>query len=826
MSVNDGELQKSDERLSGPRTELLRSTRSEKWARPPQWLFLAFGVVFPIVVLLVELTTRMCAVDLFDPIPTVWHVVLILLVPAANLAIWVAGRTGNVWSFRALGMANGIAMGVSFFYALLFLPVLPLAVLAIMFLGLGFLPMAPIFSFIAGIRGHYYLRNLAGARSLWKVPGTALGLGILLTVVLLLELPGTLTQVALSAACSTDPETRKTAIQVLRAAGSRNVMLRACYLPSGRNMAPIGSIRSLWSDPVSPEKAKEMYFRVTGVPYNAVPAPPGIPRWGAAGPVRAFDADPDVGGARVGGAQSDLSLAASRIDGSVDADAALAYVEWTLEFRNDSPLDQEARAQIGLPHGSVVSRVTLWVNGEEREAAFAGRGKATEAYKKVVRKRRDPLLVTTCGPDRVLVQCFPIPPQGGTMRLRLGMTVPLILDREERALLQLPRFVERNFRVGSEPQHLVWIESRSKVRSGVSSLTPEQPSSELYAVRGTLTENELAGPGCLIEAERSRAASMCWAEDPSRDKDGIVLQTIRQEPANAPEAVVVVVDGSQSLARPRSEVAETIARIPAGIKVSAVIAGDDLIEIPGTAGEAENRVRQQITARLAEFPYAGGCDNVPALARAWDIASGRRESVILWIHGTQPVLMQSVEVLRQKWERRPGGPRLYSIQTSLGPDRVLEKLDGLEAVRPVPRLGALTEDLDRLFSRWRQKTILAAVRERIEKDRVEKTDSGKKTSAHLVRLWAKDEVARLGAIETQQAHEDAIELATAYHLVTPVSGGVVLENQQQYDAEGLTPASRTEVPAVPEPETWAMIVIALALVLWAVYRRRHLCVAR
>lgn len=103
----------------------------------------------------------------------------------------------------------------------------------------------------------------------------------------------------------------------------------------------------------------------------------------------------------------------SRQDGVVYPEAALAYLEWTLEFRNDSILQREARAQIALPPGAVVSRLTLWIDGEEREAAFGGRSQVKTAYKETVQQRRDPVLVTTCGPDRVLVQCFPVPPGGG-----------------------------------------------------------------------------------------------------------------------------------------------------------------------------------------------------------------------------------------------------------------------------------------------------------------------------------------------------------------------------------------------------------------------------
>jgi hypothetical protein len=69
-----------------------------------------------------------------------------------------------------------------------------------------------------------------------------------------------------------------------------------------------------------------------------------------------------------------------------------------------------------------------------------------------------------------------------------------------------------------------------------------------------------------------------------------------------------------------------------------------------------------------------------------------------------------------------------------------------------------------------------------------------------------------------------IEAATAmglrYSLVTPLTGAVVLENQQQYRDAGLEPVPPGSVPTVPEPEIWAMIIIALFLIVWVGVRPR------
>jgi len=58
-----------------------------------------------------------------------------------------------------------------------------------------------------------------------------------------------------------------------------------------------------------------------------------------------------------------LFLESSRLDTTVHSDAAWSYTEWTMEFRNDSRQQREARAQLLLPPGGAVPRPTLWVHG-------------------------------------------------------------------------------------------------------------------------------------------------------------------------------------------------------------------------------------------------------------------------------------------------------------------------------------------------------------------------------------------------------------------------------------------------------------------------------
>jgi hypothetical protein len=52
-----------------------------------------------------------------------------------------------------------------------------------------------------------------------------------------------------------------------------------------------------------------------------------------------------------------------------------------------------------------------------------------------------------------------------------------------------------------------------------------------------------------------------------------------------------------------------------------------------------------------------------------------------------------------------------------------------------------------------------------------------------------------------------------------VSGAVVLETTQQFEANKLTPATAGTVPTVPEPHEWALMILA-AVALTFLLRQR------
>jgi hypothetical protein len=780
------------------------------FARPagkmPGWGLLIFGVVAPLAAIVFEFVSGACAGLFFDPLPTLGHVLLAAFVPAANLLLWSAVRRGELRQLTVLGWANGAALAISLAFAFVFLPLTPYAlasiaiVVGVLFYGIGLAPLAPAMGFVSALLLGRHLRAAAGGatrlRGLW--PGFALGLGALLSF----TLPLALTTLGLHLAASDDPGDSTRGVRLLRWAGKDEILLRACYGRAGRS----GELYT-WGKPIAPETARFVYYRVHGQPFNAVPPPKlyaGRARWDLM--EQEFTWDEGQAGDNVAGRVRGLGLVHSRQDAVVEPEAALAYLEWTLEFKNDSSLQRESRAQIVLPPGGVVSRLTLWIDGEEREAAFGGRSQVKTAYRAVVRQKRDPVMVTTCGPDRVLMQCFPVPANGGRMKVRLGITAPLALAALDNGSLRWPAFAERNFSIGEKVQHSLWVESTRPLETKGARLKPEAGKAGAFALRGELADKELSAPLNTLRAHRPADARQAWTRNPRQENAPLILQTIAEHPVPPPDRVVVVVDGTRGMDQFYRSIGAALTRLPANIDFALLFARDgceDLIPLQKGTADLYSRVA------LWKFSSPGGHDNAPALLRAWELAAAAQAGVIVWIHGPQPVTLDSVEDLRQRFERSANPPRLYDVETQIGPDRILEKLDGLTSVRPVLRLGDLGDDLGSLFGTWNGSSVaFALTRQCAAAEPAPVSPPGKEASLHLARLWAAGEVTRLCAARQLQA---ATELAARHQLVTPISGAVVLETQAQYERAGLQPVPPASVPAVPEPSCVTLVLLLLVL---------------
>jgi hypothetical protein len=138
----------------------------------------------------------------------------------------------------------------------------------------------------------------------------------------------------------------------------------------------------------------------------------------------------------------------------------------------------------------------------------------TDAYNAVVSKRKDPVLVTTSGKDRVSMRAFPVP-ENGEMKIRIGITAPLELDNETAGRLPMPYFQERNFEANVE--HSVWFESKKPLEIANQNFTQEQLRG-FFAVRGRIKNEDLLKLGSPIRAIKSPDVVQAWARDKTMRK--------------------------------------------------------------------------------------------------------------------------------------------------------------------------------------------------------------------------------------------------------------------------------------------------------------------
>lgn len=792
-----------------------------KPARPwAQALNLIGGVILPAISITIEASTHICASEFFDPIPTTWHLLLVIFVPLAQLHVWFEIRRGVVSRPLITLLANAVALGISIFYSIVYLPIAPLGLMTLIVI-IGVLPLTPYFSLLAAIVMGVQLRRIirqAPVRHNFLVRGGGLALGLVFTAatIVLIELPASLTRYGLQKAVSSSAVRRAEGIRFLRNWGNRDYLLRACYERSGWATDIAGFLFSV-PKPVTTSEAQAIYYRVTGETFDTSVPPERIN--GRFVPVDTVDFDRDQGGTKVGQKLRGLSLSSSRIDAKVDGNGGVGYLEWILTFQNDSEDQREARAEVQLPPGGVVSRLTLWVNGEEREAAFAGRGKVREAYQQVaIKQRKDPVLVTTAGRDRVLVQCFPVQPKG-EMKIRLGISVPLLLDHLANGRLLWPHFVKRNFRIQDDVRHAFWIESNTAMSSSLNATLSDWGTAG-NVMHGRIGDSELSKPESSILVVRGNVTDV-WSADPYGTPGFVIHQTIQERTPKHVNRIVIVIDTSSVMRESLLDLLEGIKSVAAqGIDWNVVLS--NIEEMEETDYKKATATNVDSFRLLSHAPFEGGSDNVPALLHAWDLAASKPgNNAIVWVHSPQLVEMRRVEELRQRWERRPYGPTLYSLRTTTGPDVIEAKLDGVTEVKSVPRVGALHADLQTLLSRLTGEIkSLEFVRNSKKADPNKDLLFSVEANDHLARLWANEEVGRILAVRDASLTDAATMLATRYQLVTPVSGAVVLETAEQYRAAGLQPVDAGTVPTIPEPEMVILIIIAGLFLAWLLYRKR------
>jgi hypothetical protein len=772
---------------------------------PPGWPqpgnralpIVVFGVL-PVCGLVAELLTGMLS-EFLPLFPTWWHVgavaLAVLLNGALHDRLWRAPR-----HLLLRTLAVGYVLGLAGLYGLAEAPAIPImAIMAVV--GLGVLAAAPYWALLGMLRllPDLWLRWTALGRSPramagWLLVGALVPLAVLLREDLeRLRLPFRMHELAVAMRDPTraaDEEALAAALRAASVPAQREVCLDGW---AGDEEAPLGWMggdterfghlgngRQFWflhrgaRNAVTVDDARRAFHRAHGTAWDQDwHRIPGVD-WN-------------------GGA--DIEWLQSRVNVRPAPDAALAAVDWELTVRSHRRRRDEARFEIQVPPGAVASALSLWIDGEERPAAFAGAAKVRQAYEQVVSKQRDPALLEEIAPGRLRLLLFPLASDLPPMKVSVGFTIPLRWAGTA-TTLQLPRIVDHNCGRGRVAQH-----ERTLRGSDGATLAVDQ-----------LDDAGLRRP---IELPRGRAVS--WA----RDAEGIVVQRmVARTPSAASEGVVLVVDASASVGEAKPDWGKLLAAFPAAAPVSAFVAhGSGHGRRDGAAGDAA------LARWLGEQSFTGGCDASRALRAACEAAVARGLGRVVWLHGACPSLLaDDVPIV-------PRRGTVLAVPLHPGRNVVREATGMLRALAATSPAGvddgavALAE------------LVRYPIDDRGIGDFTRGYERASETPADAVAV--SDQIARLWAAERARERfaagdrDEAARLAARYRLVTAGAGAVVLENQQQYQQSGLDPGAEIgrepEGPIgsgpVPEASTFVLVATGLAAV-WLLRGRRRQAVAR
>jgi hypothetical protein len=550
---------------------------------------------------------------------------------------------------------------------------------------------------------------------------------------------------------------------------------RLPWLTSLRNLNPEKDLRMEIADPRSAglaglfikfddATAKQLYFTVTGMPYKHSETAD-----------LAMQSDDYLHRHVVGSPVSGLSLTRSQLSGTLSADSLSSTFDWTFVFKNKTFGQQEARAEIALPPGSVASGLTLWIDGEPRKAAFGATDRVQAAYKWIVVNHRDPALVTDLGRGRVLLQCYPVPAQG-ELKVKLRITAPLKLEDATTAAVNLPRFVDSNFAISGD--NSIRLRSNRALETNLENVRSIKGVNGDNIIAGSMKESSLSNSSLAVRVTRPSVFGAIAAIDPLSKDKSYMIETVKEVPARIPNHLVVVLDGSVSINKHKNEIINALSTVPSSVSASLVFASD------AQSSQVDSLPLAEALKKLAEptLRLSGGQDNLQALIKGAEEAGDVNNGAVLWIHGPQPGFNQEMYIMTPFASK----PAFYDLDIDNGSTNMNDFLKNHREIgpfQPVARTSTVEKDLKHMLAKWqpggkdydisfsRAKSIPAG------------TTLAKEQAGELSSLWALGETNKL---ISQNKTADAAEVAVRYGLVTPVTGATVLESKSDYQKFGLT----------------------------------------
>ncbi len=742
----------------------------DAFAPPFEGVFvLTLGVIIPGISLLSYGVFSLATSPPGNMVELVGKLLLLLIVPFFNFAVWSSVRKRYIAHPRVVGLMNGLALGLSASWTLIWI--------ASMFVTTGapscklgwmlLLCASPALLFAATCLNIELWRKTE--TNISRITTTFSILGGLLALLFVLTPMGRSIYVQ---SLVSDAKNGSTEKQIEAIASLRKLATDEDLRPSSSPTSGFALAEMLLPNrgfDAATDLDRNLYFRVTGKPFK----------------LSRFEDSAQPYNQYVGSEISGLALAKSQLTGNMNPASLSGDLSWTLVLHNATGTEQEARAELELPPGAVVSQATLWVDGKQREAIFASAGRTTAASEDIVNTRRDSLLVKMLAEDKILVRCFPVPGEGRDMKIRIGFKLPLTTTEANAASMRLPRIVSSNF---SQPKrHRFTLQSGEMLAEEIPGVTCSKQSNH-YVLNGILKINDNLKGMKSIKVRRPDAPQVVTVPDVTAPSKRYIVQQIQKVSAGAVRNLSIVIDMSDALKSDIEPIKQLLSSIPQKLNPKVYLVHEQSKKDQDTI-EIVPKSRHQALAQLTEDAFIGGQDNRNQLREALEVAAEKPASAVVWIHGPQAMSYGAQE--KQALDL-VNPVRLYDLRMSPArserdvnhnaikePNALLDSIDNDDVSNQLT-IESVTvhsgKELTTFISRLDRGTSSMVLQRSVTTAQPQTLIADPTIANQITALWARDEVSRL---INQDEDGTAIALASTYRIVTPATGAIVFENDKQ-----------------------------------------------
>jgi hypothetical protein len=811
-----------DEELLGPKPR-------RPWSGADGIAVLLFGVCLPFWLLFCCLSSiphRLSLVILNHPVETLTELALVILIPTINAVAWAALCKHKVKFCRLASLLLGAAAATGLVVAgasiaVMFAAASPFSTASNdteYFSGMAWLAA---FALLAAVVSSYLLHRIRVSRDFGSsrkqvVFSSVAGACMAVVMFGLSEARPWMVRVAESQATDRNQARSEAGLALLRSLRPERELHMECADPRAAGLAGLFI-------PIKQSNLHKLYFALTGQPYSFHET-------------KNVDLSsmPDDYLSRnvVGELVPGLSAARSTFWAEIHPKTSTATLSCTLVLKNDTQQPQEARTEMLLPPGAVITNLTSWRHGSTFDASFVATEGVAGTSDTTSIGHDSPATISDLGRGRVLMHCYPVN-SDEEYKVRVTMAVPLKPNNLQTGTLTLPQFVASNFALTGE--HQLSVSSSDHLLSPLHRFEISQQRDGGYQLNGTLSADDLSSGNVVIQAQREISKSPIAVLDAlavkmaaeaearrveelklklqqqaqsSHDQvvlmvDGskliqnqidlvrramsarrstrdvpkahpvaprYVVQTIEKIAAPLPDKLLVVVDGSQTTASYLPQITTALSKLPANIPALLTVAGADGKHFATPESLSEG------LKDLSKFSFVGGKDNLKAVVDAARLAGQAKHGAVLWIHGPQPEMNQEIYIV-SPYAAQPAFYELPLGSAATNSSALFRNHPEIGPFEQVPcNSDKVGEALSTFISGWQpnNSTFVMQLAETTEKPQ-EAAKLSKSEEGELLALNAR----RLTQELIQDKHRDrATAVAVRYNIVSPVSRALVNEDDQ------------------------------------------------